>query len=341
MSFPLAVHNYIHLGSPCEAISTFVLNNGGTWWAGEAEDVVSWDWPFPAGGFTGLQSSQTNGLARFGAFSIEQNAYNNSADYSGKWPINSCGSKLNLYAEMTDGNSIGGITPPYFARSPSLPHVDSDNFAFVGGRPRVDQVLDGTNLMESRLWRGNFYNVQNNGTLRSQPGNLQMNQDSVTGVLTFTYTHPGRRFTLEDNGFNGRVFIDADPSNAVTSVTHSPGTTHGWMPFTINIAVTGVRLQENWSSNFGTVNNEGFILSSTVTIGVEDQVYSMTESELVMDTTSNGWQGTDFVDPEDYGGSANNAAYLFDTKMALGGLGDHKGIHLDFYDAWVTNTGWS
>lgn len=344
MTFPLAVHNYIHLSAPCEAIQTFVLNNGGTWWAGEAEDVVSWDWPFPTGGFDGRQDSQTNGLARFGAFSVEQNAYSNSADYSGKWPINSCGSKLNLYAELTDGNLVGGVSSPYFVKSPlGEVLVDSDDFAAVIGRPTVDAALSGSNLMESRLWRGTFYNVLNNGTLVSQVGNLQMNQNSSTGVITFTFTHPGRRFTIRDNGFNGRDFIDPDTaSNQATSVTHSPGTGHGWLPITVNIQMTGVRLQENWNSGFGTINNEGFIFSSSCVIGIEDQVYTMFEDELYFGGNSNGWAGIDFVDPGDHGGSTSNgASYLFDSSLALGGLGDHKGLHLDFYDAWVTNTGWS
>lgn len=343
MTFPLAVHNYIHLGIPCQAINTFVLNNGGSWWAGEAEDVVSWDWPFPAGGFDGRQDSQTNGLARFGAFSVEQNAYGNSADYSGKWPINSCGSKLNLYAELTDGNSVGGISQPYFVKSPNPILVDSDDFFAVIGRPQVDVAISGSNIMEGRVWRGTFYNVLNNGTLLGAAGNLQMSQNSSTGDMTFTFTHPGRRFTIRDNGFNGRDFIDPDTSsNQATSVVHSPGTTHGWLPITVNVQMTGVRLQENWNSGFGTVNNEGFIFSSTVTIGVEDQLYTMTESELYFGGNSSGWQGTSFVDPADHGGtSSNGATYFFDSKLALGAIGDHKGLHLDFYNEWVTNTGWS
>lgn len=348
MSFPLAVHNYIHLGTPCEAVQTLVLNDGKTFYTAEAYvDDVTWSFPFPAGGFTAKQDSTGTGLANWGTNSFVQQAYTDASNYAGKWPINSCDDKLNLYMEMTDGSLVGGVSQPYFTRDTYIPLVNDavEGFTFILGRPRVDQALSGANVISSRVWRNTWAGRLNSGVTKEAggfQGNLQLNQDSVTGDLTFVFTHPGKEYDYLQSPFNAsRYYIDPASTNKTNSLVFSPGADHGWLPVTIYITARVTEIKDNWSSNFGNTNNLSLMSSSTITITVGDVTQTVTESDLFVEGNSGGWVSASFIDPVVYGESPNGASYLFDSELALGGIGTYENEAFDFYDAWVTNRGWS
>ncbi len=317
-------------GRVCEEIEyLFYQVAGSRWYSGVTGEQV-WPFPFPAGGFDALQDSTISGLADWGPNSFVQKTYDGTIQSQPHFPVNTCEpNKEQLYIEMTDGNGVGGVTAPYFVPSSRKSYDGQDGFATVIGRPDLHLPSSVSNFIQSRLWRGSFVFLKTDLSTETDIGTLELTHNTGTDTLTFTYTHFGRSYT------EGPLTPGSVPQFSF-DWTWDPGLSvvgDFWVPITVKVST--------WVQSAVLEGNIRWLIGrSSITIGVADQIY-IDAQDVVFGLGANtqlaDYEIYEQIVPEAYGLSRTPPSIMFDSKLALGGIGLWKGDHNLFWDSFRNN----